>query len=125
MRRALASSVGPAFVVAGLLHFIIPKAYMKIMPPYLPRHRELVYASGVAEIAGGLGLMAPPGRIRRAAMWWLLATLVAVFPANIHMALHPEQFPRIPGGRFSLWARLPLQPLIGLAVVRSARRDER
>jgi len=108
---------GPFFVFAGAMHFARPRFYLAIMPPWLPRHRELVYASGVAEIAGGLGLMTPA---RRAAGWWLLATLAAVFPANVHMALHPEDY-RVPGGRTSLLARLPFQ-LVFAAWVRSAMR---
>lgn len=98
---------GPGFVVAGSLHFVIPKVYRRIMPPYVPAPEAMVYASGVAEIAGGAALMLSPSR--RAAGWWLIATLVAVFPANLHMALHPEDYPEIPGGGLVLWARLPLQ----------------
>ena len=71
---------GPFFVFAGLMHFAIPKAYRRIMPPYIPAHRAMVYASGVAEIVGGVGLMSR--RRRRAAGWWLIATLVAVFPGE-------------------------------------------
>jgi uncharacterized membrane protein len=96
---------GAAFVASGVLHFVIPRAYEAIMPDYLPAHRELVLASGVAEIAGGAGLLAD--RTARPAAAWLIATLVAVFPANVHMALHPERYRRIP--RWALYARLPLQ----------------
>jgi uncharacterized membrane protein len=109
---------GPFFVFAGVMHFVIPKTYEAIVPPYLPRPRELVLASGVAEIAGGAGLMVPAAR--RPAGWWLLATLVAVFPANLHMAVHHEEFP-VPGGRTALLARLPFQ-LVFMAWVRSAMR---
>ncbi len=98
---------GPVFVVAGTMHFVIPKAYESIMPDYLPAHRALVYASGVAEIVGGLGAMNV--RTRRAASWLNVATLLAVFPANLHMALHPERYKQIPGGKRALLARLPLQ----------------
>jgi uncharacterized membrane protein len=99
---------GPLFTFTGVLHFVIPKVYARIVPPYLPVSAEaVVYASGVAEIAGGIGLMVP--RWRRAGGWWMIATLLAVFPANVHMALHPEEFPTVPGGRASLIARLPLQ----------------
>jgi len=122
MRRALAVLPGPIFVLTGVLHFLVPRTYERIMPPYLPWHRPLVYASGLAEAAGGLGLMAPHPAMRRWSMWWLLATLMAVFPANLHMALHSEDFPEIPGGKTSLWARLPLQGLFACAVMRSARR---
>jgi uncharacterized membrane protein len=101
---------GPFFVLAGAMHFLRTPWYERIVPPYLPAHRELVYASGVAEMAGGLGVMHP--RTRRVASWWSIATLLAVFPANVHMALHPEEYERgIPGGRRALWARLPVQAL--------------
>jgi uncharacterized membrane protein len=109
---------GPVFVLAGALHFARPRPYEAIVPPWLPRHREIVYASGVAEIVGGAGLMTP---LRRPAGWWLIATLVAVFPANLHMALHPEQFPKVPGGRAALYARLPFQGVF-IAWVRAAMR---
>ena len=118
--RLVRSLAGPTFVFAGVMHFVIPRTYERIMPPYLPRHRELVYASGVAEIAGGLGLV--PRRTRRPAGWWLIATLIAVFPANLHMALHPDDYPEIPGGKAAMWARLPFQAVF-IAWVRGAMRD--
>jgi uncharacterized membrane protein len=105
--RALRASCGPFFVFAGLMHFKIPHVYKQIVPPYLPAPDAIVYASGVAEAAGGLALMFP--KTRRRAGWWLLATLAAVFPANIEMALHPEKYPKIPGGATALKARLPFQ----------------
>jgi uncharacterized membrane protein len=111
------------FALMGTTHFVIPRNYEAIMPPSLPRHREAVLVSGVAEIVGGAAVLAQP--TRRFARWWLLALLVAVYPANIHMALNPEQvkgldLKRIP--RWALWARLPLQPLAMLWVW-SATRD--
>jgi uncharacterized membrane protein len=110
------------FVFTGTMHFVIPRSYEAMMPPSLPRHREAVLVSGVAEIAGGLAVAAPS--TRRFARWWLLALLVAVFPANVHMAANPEQvrgldLNRIP--RWALWARLPLQPLAMLWVWRATR----
>jgi len=92
------------------------------MPPYIPYHREAVAISGAAEIVGGLAVV--PRRTRPLARWWLLALLVAVFPANVHMAVNPEQvrgldLKRIP--RWALWARLPLQPLAMLWVWRATR----
>jgi uncharacterized membrane protein len=101
---------GPLFVFTGTMHFVIPKVYESIMPDYLPAHRQLVYASGVAEIAGGLGAMNE--RTKRAASWLNIATLLAVFPANLNMALHPERYPDVPGGRTSLLMRLPGQALL-------------
>ena len=117
-RRRLAALCGPVFVVAGALHFVRPRTYAAIVPDYLPAHRELVYASGVAEALGGAGLMHP--RARRAAGWWLVATLVGIFPANVWMAQHPERY-RVPGGRAALLARLPLQAAF-VAWVRAAAR---
>jgi uncharacterized membrane protein len=109
------------FTFAGTMHFVIPRSYEATMPPYLPRHREAVAVSGVAEIVGGLAVA--PSRTRRFARWWLLALLVAVFPANVHMAANPEQvrgLERVP--RWALWARLPLQPLAMFWVWRATRR---
>lgn len=101
--------LGGVFITAGLLHFLRPKMYEAIMPDYLPAHRELVYASGVAEALGGLAVLHP--RTRRFGGLLLVATLVGVYPANVHMALTPDDYPQIPPA--VLWARLPLQlPLI-------------
>lgn len=102
---------GPFFVLAGLMHFLRPRWYERIMPPYVPRHRELVYASGAAEIAGGLATMHPA--TRRAGSAWSIATLIAVFPTNVHMALNADRYEKaVPGGEAALWARLPVQALL-------------
>lgn len=94
------------WIFAGTMHFVVPRQYQAIVPASLRKWRkELVVASGVAEIAGGV--MVLPGPTRRAARWWLLATLAAVYPANIEMALRPERYPKIPPA--ALWARLPVQ----------------
>jgi uncharacterized membrane protein len=110
------------FAFAGGMHFAIPRSYEAIMPPSLPRHREAVAVSGVAEIVGAAAVL--PRGTRRFARWWLLGLLLAVFPANVHMAINPEQvrgldLKRIP--RWALWARLPLQPLAMLWVWRATR----
>jgi uncharacterized membrane protein len=99
---------GPFFVVAGVMHFVIPRSYEAIVPDRLPARRALVYVSGMAEIAGGAGVLHP--RTRRLASRWSAATLVAVFPANVNMALNPNRF-RVPGGAVALWLRLPVQAL--------------
>jgi uncharacterized membrane protein len=96
------------YALASANHFLNPAVYMKIMPPYLPWHRFLVGFSGVCEIALGLLLLVP--RYMRWAAWGLIALLVAVFPANLHMAVHPELYPEIPA--VALWARLPLQAVL-------------
>jgi uncharacterized membrane protein len=108
---------GPVFVCAGIMHFVVPRTYESIVPDYLPARRVLVYASGIAEIAGGAAVLHP--RTRRLGGWWSVATLLAVFPANLHMAQHPERYSSIPGGRAALIARLPLQALF-VAWARSA-----
>jgi len=95
------------FVVAGINHFVNPNFYVQIMPPYLPAHRELVYLSGVLEILGGVAVLIPG--IRTTAGLGLVLLLVAIFPANLHMALNPEQFPGMSPA--VLYARLPLQAL--------------
>ena len=97
--------LGLLFAAAGVNHFVDPGFYVGMMPPYLPWHPELVALSGVAEILLGLLVLIP--RAAPLVGWGLVALLVAVFPANVHMALHPEQFPRIPA--WVLVARLPLQ----------------
>ncbi|MGI8430142.1 MAG: DoxX family protein [Solirubrobacteraceae bacterium] len=111
---------GPFFVLAGALHFARPKLYLKIMPPYIPAPETMVYASGVAEIAGGTGLMLRAHR--RLAGWWLIATLIAISPTHLHMALHPEDYPQIPGGAGTLWARLPFQGVFIAWVLSAMRR---
>jgi uncharacterized membrane protein len=93
------------FVAAGLNHFINPAFYLKIMPPYLPWHLFLVYLSGFFEAA--LGVLLLVHAFTRTAAWGLIALLIAVFPANIHMALNPQLFPDISPP--ALWLRLPLQ----------------
>jgi uncharacterized membrane protein len=97
--------LGGTFLAAGALHFARPRMYEAIVPGYLPAHRELVYASGAAELLGGAGVLSE--RTRRPAGWWLVLTLLAVFPANVEMAVHAERFRGIPAPL--LWARLPLQ----------------
>ncbi len=111
---------GPFFIFAGVMHFVIPRAYKRIVPRALPAPDAIVYASGLAEIAGGVGLMSP--RHRRAAGWWLIATLIAVFPANVNMALRADEFPQVPGGAAALWARLPFQGVFIAWVLSAMRR---
>ncbi len=93
------------FIVAGVNHFLDPGPYLTMMPGYLPWPRELIVVSGVAEVLGGLGLLIP--RLRVAAGWGLIALLVAVFPANVHVALHGWEGVAI--SSWVLWARLPFQ----------------
>ncbi len=96
------------WIAAGSLHFIRPRFYEAIVPPPLDGYRrEVVAASGAAELVGGLA--AANDRTRRFARWWLLATIAGVFPANVYMAVRADRFRRFPA--WTLWARLPLQGL--------------
>ena len=119
--RTLRKLAGPFFVLAGAMHFISPRTYRSIMPSWVPAPDAMVYASGVAEIAGGAGLMVP--QARRAAGCWLVATLVAILPANLHMALNADRYPKVPGGAPALWARLPFQGVFIAWVLDAARND--
>ena len=95
------------FTTAGALHFIVPRPYEKIVPPALGNARAIVYASGVAEIVGGLGVL--PRRLRPWAGLWLVGVLVGVFPANVYHAVAAHRISGQPVPRPLLWLRLPLQ----------------
>ena len=79
------------FINVGVDHFVNPEFYLSIMPPAFPLHLEAVYISGFFEVLGGVGVLIP--RLRKIAGWGLVALLVAVYPANIYMAITPEAFP--------------------------------
>ena len=96
---------GLFFMAAGANHFVNTPFYVSIMPPYLPWPVALVYISGVAEI--GLGGLLLFERWSQLAAWGLIALLIAVFPANVHMALHPELYQW--ASPLGLWLRLSLQ----------------
>jgi uncharacterized membrane protein len=112
------------FTFMGTMHFVARRSFEAIVPTALEaRKKEAVALSGVAEIAGAAMVLHPA--TRRVGRWWLLSLLAAVFPANIHMAVNPEQIRgldlrKIP--RWTLWARLPLQPLAMLWVWRATKR---
>lgn len=110
------------FVIAGTLHFLSPDGYVQIMPTYLPHPLLLVYVSGLCEIAGGLGVLIP--RLRGLAGYGLIALLIAVFPANIHMAMNHLPLAGKPLPGWLLWSRLPLQALLIAWVWASALRKE-
>ena len=107
------------------MHFLRPRFFEAIVPPSIEdRKKEVVAISGAAEIAGAALVLAPASR--RLGRWWLLALLLAVFPANVHMAVNPEQIRgldlnKLP--RWVLWARLPLQPLAMIWVWQATRRS--
>ncbi len=112
IKAAIRVLFGGFFVVTGILHFVRSDMFIRIVPPYLPAPAALVYVSGVAEIVLG-GLLLLPAASRLAA-WGLIVLLIAVFPANVHMALHPELYSQF--SPTALLIRLPLQGvLIGVA----------
>ena len=109
-----------AFVLAGVNHFYNPDFYVKMMPPFLPAPLFLIYLSGVFQIALGASLLVP--RFSRPAAYGLIALLIAVFPANIYMAMNPHLFAEF--SRAALYARLPLQLLLTLWAFWYVKNDE-
>jgi uncharacterized membrane protein len=100
------------FAAAGLGHFIFTKFFLRIMPPYIPWHKPIVYLSGLVEI-GLAGLLLIP-HYRVWAAWGIIALLLAVFPANLYHLTSGGAGMRIP--QWALVMRLPLQfVLIGWA----------
>jgi uncharacterized membrane protein len=110
VKQALRFLLAAFIVTAGVLHFANPIPFVKIVPPYLPYPLELVYISGFFEILGGIGLLIP--MVSQAAAWGLIALFIAVFPANINMAVNQIHLDGIPDSPFLYWARLPLQAVL-------------
>jgi uncharacterized membrane protein len=111
--------MGAFYVFAGVMHFVNPDFYLEIMPPYLAWHAELVFLSGVAEVVLGVAVLVP--RTRRLAAWGIIALLIAVFPANLHMAvsqIRPEHAPEFMTQSMNdplmVWWRLPMQGVLAL-----------
>jgi uncharacterized membrane protein len=125
--RALAPLMGAVYVVAGIAHFLVPQRFAEAVPPAFPRPVGLVYLSGIAEILLGIGVAIP--RTRRPSAWGIAALLVAVFPANLHLARREVLDDLVPDrlvgpARLAALIRLPFQGvLIGWAL-RYARSDD-
>ena len=113
------SAFAALFLVGGVGHFLATDYYMKIMPPYLPYHRELVLLSGVFEVVLSLLLLVPT--TSRLAAWGLIALLIAVFPANVYMYQYAEAFSVEP---IVLLLRLPIQGLLILWAYAYTKRPE-
>jgi uncharacterized membrane protein len=117
--RAARVIMGTAFLGAGVTHFTSPRFFEAIIPEELPRKRELVYGTGVAELVGGAALLMRPSRTLG---WFLIALLAFVFPANINQAVRR---PTIGDGRqpprWALIARLPLQAVMVWLVLAATR----
>ena len=119
----LSFALGILFIIAGTLHFTHAGAYTAIVPPLLPYPLQLVYLSGFFEIIGGIGLFS--SHTRRWAGYGLMALLVAVFPANIHMAVNRLPLGGMVASPLLLWLRLPLQGLLIAAVWWCTRSESR
>ncbi len=103
--------MGVSYGVAGANHFLNADFYLPMMPPYLPLHLELVYLSGVAEVALGVAVLVPG--FRRLAAWGIILLLVAIFPANVHIALHDVPLGEAEqGAGIWNWVRLPFQGVL-------------
>lgn len=100
-------ATGAAFILTGISHFVIPEKFTEMMPPFLPAPVFLIYLSGVFEILGGVGLMFSKTKIWAAA--GLILLLLAVFPANIYVALNNIQLGGFMNYAIYQWLRLPLQ----------------
>src|SRR5258706_12115009 len=110
LKQALKVLLAVSMIAVGVMHFIRPDGFVRIVPPFLPAPLLLVYISGFFEIAGGVGLLVP--RTQRAAAWGLVALYVAVFPANINMAINHIQMDEAAHlAPAAMWARLPFQAL--------------
>lgn len=107
VRAACRILLAVAMVAVGVLHFVRPSGFVKIVPPWLPAPLALVLISGFFEVLGGVGLLVK--RVQRAAAWGLVALYVAVFPANIHMAVNAVQPDGVDLPAWAAWARLPFQ----------------
>jgi uncharacterized membrane protein len=105
IRRVFRGLLGLCLVGQGINHFVLEDFFVQAMPSWLPWPVQLVQLSGVAEIILGIAVFVP--RARRLAGWGIVALLLAVFPANIEMALHPERWPQV--SEAALWVRLPFQ----------------
>jgi uncharacterized membrane protein len=119
VRVALRYLLALTMITAGVLHFVAESSFTRIVPPYLPAARLLVWISGVAEIVLGVGLI--PARTRRWSGYGLVALYIAVFPANLYMAMNHVELEGLPSSPLALWVRLPFQlVLIGWALWTSA-----
>ncbi|MCY7351182.1 MAG: DoxX family protein [Cytophagaceae bacterium] len=107
MKQILLYPMAAFYVYSGVMHFVRPKFFLRIVPPYVPAHDLMVALSGAVEIIVGVGLLFPATRVWAA--WGLIALLIAVFPANVYMA-YGERFQAI--SPWIRWGRLPLQAVL-------------
>jgi uncharacterized membrane protein len=116
LRRGARAHLSALFIFAGTLHLFQPAFFLPIMPPAIPFPIACIEISGVFELLGGLGLWMPLHRIQLLTGWGLIVLLLAVFPANVYMAAANVKIHGMPSQPWMAWARLPLQPLLIVAV---------
>lgn len=110
-KRVLLWVMALFYILGGVNHFINAQFYMPMMPPYLPWHAALVFLSGVAELGLGIAVLIPS--LRRIAAWGIILLLIAILPANIHIALHNiPVFGATEGAGVWNWVRLPVQGVL-------------
>jgi uncharacterized membrane protein len=111
VKRGLLWLMAAFYIAAGVMHFVSPEAYRPMMPPYLPWHEALIFLSGVAELGLGIAVLFPA--LRPWAAWGIILLLIAIFPANVHIALHNVPvFGAAEGAGVWNWVRLPVQGLL-------------
>jgi uncharacterized membrane protein len=117
LRILLRLLLAALFLFAGTVHLCDPELFLPITPPWIPFHLPCILISGVVELVGGLGLLLPVRPIQVAIGWMLTLLLIAVFPANLHMAMANVKIHGFPAQPWMGWARLPFQPLLIIAVL--------
>ena len=122
-RDKMRIAAGVAFIVASIPHFTSPERYLPMMPPFVPAPLAMIYVSGVAELLGGVGLLV--ARTARMAAWGLVALLVAIFPANIWVAINGANAAGLPSSPWYTWSRLPFQIVFIWWVLASVRGGSR
>ena len=110
-KRVLLWVMGVFYIAAGLMHFARPDFYQPMMPPYLPWPAALIFVSGLAEFGLGGAVLIPA--LRRLAAWGIIALLIAIFPANLHIAMNNVAvFGATEGAGVWNWVRLPVQGIL-------------
>ena len=111
VKRVLLYVMAAFYMFAGVMHFLRPEFYAPMMPPYLPWHGFLIFLSGVAEVGLGAAVLVPS--LRKMAAWGIILLLIAIFPANVHIALNNVPLFGNPEGAGILnWVRLPFQAVL-------------
>lgn len=106
-KRVLLWVMGAFYILSGLNHFLSADAYIAIMPDYLPWHSQLVFLSGLVEVGLGIAVLIPATRVPAA--WGIIVLLIAVFPANLYVAMNDLPYVGDEPSTVLNWLRLPLQ----------------